>query len=80
MRVVSSIVKASKKAWDPYWDWLVRTGKYHIRVETFAHILLFIFFMENSWSQVEILHKWHLRVDSSILVTVAIAWCPFGVP
>lgn len=25
MRVVSSIVKASKKSWDPFWDWLVRT-------------------------------------------------------
>jgi hypothetical protein len=25
IRVVSSIVKASKKAWDPYWDWLAKT-------------------------------------------------------
>jgi len=24
MRVVSSIVKASKKPWDPYWDWISR--------------------------------------------------------
>jgi hypothetical protein len=25
MRVVSSIVKSSKKPWDPFWDWLART-------------------------------------------------------
>ena len=25
MRVVSSIVKASRKPWDPYWDWISRT-------------------------------------------------------